>query len=754
MRIAHISTYDPRECGIATFCKSLLDNLPDADSRHEHMVIALNDPGQHYNYPDEVKFVIRENILDDYHKAADFINQNADIVILQHEFNIYGGNEGVFVLPLMNKLKIPAIAIFHTVFKKPSVTQKLILQEISRLAENVVVISETAASFCESIYQIPHDKLRVFRHGIPEIDINNEEAREQLNLQGKKVIITFGLLTRNKGFETILRALPKIVKKHPDVIYLCLGKTHPVVKKETGEEYREHLESLVDKFDIHDFVIFKNKFLTDYELEKYLSATDFLVTPYLHEEQISSGPLTFAMASHTAILSTPYWYAQELLDEGRGEIFQFKNHRQLAEILIDLIDNQDRLDTLKSNAYQFGKQIIWPKISKAYISLAEEILQNQKSKAVLKNSGKFKIPEISIQHIQCLSDENGIFTHAKYGLPDRLSGYSLSDNALALLAGAMLYQTQKSREAEKMIYTHLSFIQSMQKEDGCFRNHMNYDHSFSGSDCSEDAFGRTIWALGYLVSRSPRYMYLEAAKGIFEKAAIQFKNLSSLRGMAGTIIGIHYFLEIHSSDQQLTEIMYELTSILTDKLKQEKTSSWSWFEDKISGGYAILPLALLYSSMHVQEDAIRMAALDTIKFLTKNCFHDGHLSLFGSDGWYLRGETRARYAQLPNDAMLMVLLYNKAWELTGNRKFYDQTGLCFSWFMGNNDLCISMYDPESKGCCDELEEYGLNRNQGAESSLSFLMANITLQSIREQNNAEDIVNYRNDAKLSEMNSPK
>jgi glycosyltransferase involved in cell wall biosynthesis len=377
MKIAFISSILPRECGIATFTNDLMKAMFNSPRglKHDSIAIAINEPENKCKYPDAVKYIVRQHHQEDYIKAAEYLNNTADVCFLQHEFNLFGGDEGDMILVLLKNLKIPLITNFHTVLHNPSKSQKHILLEITRISQKVVVMSQTASEFCKSIYHIPSQKLIVISHGIPEIPISHEEARKQLQIPlNKKVITSFGLLTRNKGVEIVLKALPVVIEKHPNVNYLILGKTHPVIKKMYGEKYRRFLEKLSSDLNISDQIIFRNKFISEKELVLYLAATDILITSYRNKDQVSSGPLTFAMGARTAVVSTPFWNAQELLAHGRGELFGFNDSGRLEEILIDLLDHPDKLDKLKEKAYQFGKEITWPKIGAKYISLTERIV--------------------------------------------------------------------------------------------------------------------------------------------------------------------------------------------------------------------------------------------------------------------------------------------------------------------------------------------------------------------------------------------
>ncbi len=730
MKIAYITTYKPRECGIATFTNSIVQPLQEKEKEKnaEQLIIAMNEPGEKYDYPAEVRFVIREDQLNDYHEAADFLNEHADVCILQHEFNIFGGDYGLYILPLMNKLTIPSIVVFHTVLRKPTVSQKLVMKELSEIADRVLMISKTAAEFGRSVYEIPSRKIKIINHGVPRITESESAAKKKLSMEGKKVILTFGLITRNKGIETVIRAMPKVVSSHPNVVYLVPGKTHPTILRASGEEYREYLEALTRKLDVEANVQFNNKFLSDEEINEYLAASDILVTPYLHREQVSSGPLTFAMGAQTAVVSTPYWYAEELLADGRGLLFDFKDHGQLAGLINDLLDDPNRLEKLKENSWAFGKKILWSKMADEYLELARDVVKHQKTDTQTeKQHSDFSVPEISLRHIERLTDHTGIIRYSQFAFPEYSSGYSIEDNARSLLALAMLYDLNSHPNVPELMDRNLSFIQFMQRKDGSFRNLMNYDRTFPDEPDSEEAFGRTVRALGYLIGHAPEYIYLEMATSLFNQSAEKFKDLKTLQGVANALIGVCHYLEYWKIDQNMLEKLMMLLSEMMEQYQQNSSDDWPWFEEELRHDNAVLPLALLHASEFSDDEGVRTTALESLRFLTSLTLSEGYLSLIGNRFRYRKGGRRAYFAQQPVDATSMVLLFKKAWQLTGNKKYYDNMQVCFNWFLGDNDLRISLFDPVSHGCCDGLESHGLNRNQGSESSLGLLMAQVAVK---------------------------
>jgi glycosyltransferase involved in cell wall biosynthesis len=731
MKFAYIGTYPPRQCGIGAFTQNLLEAMVhqkgEKKSEHEGIVVAINDPDESYEYPEEAKFTIRQERQRDYIQAAKFINfSGSDICILEHEYGIFGGESGVYILPLLHRLEIPLMVTLHTILKNPSYNEKAILQEIGKMANMIVVMSNRAIKFLTEIFMIPSEKIFLFEHGVPDLKFSQEQTKKEFNLEGKKVLMTFGLLSRNKGIETVIRALPEVVAKHPNIIYIILGKTHPSVIRYSGEEYRNYLRRLIKSLELENHVFFLNEFIDQNELFKYLYATDIYITPYLNEAQITSGTLSYAVGTGAAVLSTPYWHAQELLADGRGRLFDFNNSIQLSEILIELLDKPDVLKNLRKRAYDYGRNITWPKIGKLYIEVAEKIAKETPVKMVSKETivDPLILPNFTLAHVRRLTDDTGIIQHAKYGVPNLKEGYCIDDNARALLMVLMAYNQKKDPLALELLPIYLSYIHYMQNKDGTFRNFLSFKRDYLDEVGSEDSFGRTIWALGYLLGNSPNDAYYQSGKMIFFDAAKNFDKLKSLRGIANTIIGICYYLRTNKSDDSMTEILREMVYKIIDHYDNESTPDWKWFESILSYDLGIIPLSLFYSYEFLSEDKILDTAITSMDFLTSVSMKDDSLSLIGNEKWYRKGGERSPYAQQPIDAMAMVLMYYQAFIATKNKEYLNLMFTSFMWFLGENDLRMTLYDFETLGCCDGIEKYGINRNQGAESTLAYLISHL------------------------------
>ena len=733
MKLAYIGTYPPRECGIGTFTmnlyRSMIKNNGITKDSIDGFIVAMNDHDQTYDYPEEVKLTIRQEHQRDYLSAVKFINlSGADLCILEHEFGIFGGQDGVYILSLLHRLEIPLIVTIHTIIKTPSYNQKAILMEICRMANKIIVMSHKAIEFLTSIYNVEREKIVFVDHGVPDIQFSQVQAKKEFHLENKKVLLTFGFIGRNKGIETAIKALPKVVEKYPDVLYMVLGKTHPNVLRYSGEEYRNYLQHLVKSLNLKNHVFFLNEYINQKELFKYLSAADIYVTPYINEAQITSGTLSYAIGVGSAVVSTPYWHATELLADGRGKLFDFNDSDGLSTILMELLDNPDVLKNLRKKAYDYGRKITWPNTGEKYIEVVKKILEDKPKVFVKKEItlDPLILPPFSLAHIKRLTDDTGIIQHANFGIPNLKEGYCLDDNSRALLMVLMAYRQKKNSLALDLSPVYLSYINYMQNKDGTFRNFLSFSRNFLDKVGSEDSFGRTIWALGYLLDNAPNDAYYQTGKSVFFNASPNFEKLQSVRGIANTIVGISYYLMSNPSDDSMAERLKNLSYKLIKNYEENSISEWKWFEPLLAYDNGIIPFALLHSAERLKDSKITEIALETMNFLTKITLKDGYFSAIGNEKWYKKGGERSMFAQQPVDALAMVLMYHQAFHLTKDKEYLTKLFSCFMWFLGENDLRMNLFDFETKGCCDGFESYGVNRNQGAESSLAYLISHLTV----------------------------
>jgi len=734
MKIAYISTYPPRECGLATFNQNLVNAL-SINERYESaqsFVVAMNesdDPDEH-QYPEEVKFVIRQQNQQDYIDAARFINNsNVDACIIEHEFGIYGGNSGVFLLSLINNLTKPFLTILHTVLKEPSFMQQTIIRELASKSAKIVVMSKKAVMFLTSIYQISPKKIQRIEHGVPDLEpLKNNPLIQSDLFKNRKVLFTFGLISRNKGLETVIKALPAIAAKHPDVLYVILGNTHPGVVKHNGEEYRDSLKVLAKELGVEQNIAFVNKFVSEEELHQYLTACQIYITPYLNEAQITSGTLSYAIGAGAAVVSTPYWHAEELLNEDRGRLFDFKDDKNLALIVNELLGNSEKHAQLKQKAYNYGLKLRWPAIGNVYLEVLENAVSagTQPSRNIPPIIDVDRMPALNLSHISLLTDDTGIIQHARFGIPNLKEGYCIDDNARALIMALLSYQHDKNATALKLLPRYLSFIQYMQLEDGNFRNFLSFNRNYLDEVGSEDSFGRTIWALGYLISSGPNNSYREFGRELFGHSVKHFSELKYLRGIANTCIGISYYLTAHAGDELLTQEMNRLTNQLKTAYRDNKDGNWHWFEDILTYDNAILPLALLCHYQISGDAESYEIAMESIAFLNSFSFENGYLNPVGNAGWMKKDGKNPVYDQQAIETMAMVLLYSKAFEITRDNDNLTKMQISYEWFLGRNSLHIPLYDYETHGCADGLQFNSVNRNQGAESTLAYYISHLSV----------------------------
>ncbi len=734
IQIANISTFLPRECGIATFSnnllKAIISNNLNNNIKINPFVVAIDKDTDGFVYPKIVKHTIRQHQLSDYINAAKFINySHAKLCIIQHEFGIFGGDSGTYILSLVHNLKIPFMVVFHTVLEEPTYTQKIIIQKLSNKATKVIVMSNLGIKFLKNIYGVSERKISKVEHGVPDFKFNDTNiTKKRHDFKGKKVLLTFGLLNRNKGVETVLKALVEVVKKHKNFVYIILGKTHPNVIKETGEEYRNYLHQFVQKHALEPYVYFYDHFVTDEELFDYVSATDIYITPYLNKAQMTSGPLSYAVGAGCAVIATPFWHAEELLADERGLLYDFGDAKALSKILIDLLNNPDKTLALQKKAYTYGRTLIWKKAGEQYANLILNIVKRKKQ---IKTDeypvfNPMLLPNFSLKHVKRLTYNTGIIQHATYNVPNLKTGYCIDDNSRALLMTIMAWEQLKDEEALNLLPIYLGFINYMQNDDGTFKNFLGFNNQYLDEQGSEDSFGRTIWALGYLIRRSPNPGYFQMSLEIFMKALPNFKTLKEIRSIALTINGLYQYLKRFPSDEKMISLLKDLTNKIVSSINKGKDKNWIWFNDKLTYANAIIPLSLLYAYKILKDVKILKLAEEVIHFLEKINFKNDYLEIIGNNGWYEKGKKPASFAQQPIDATALTLAFYQAFKITKNKAYLKKMYASYLWFLGENRLGIPLYNFDTTGCADGLESYGINKNQGAESTIAYLIAHIKI----------------------------
>jgi glycosyltransferase involved in cell wall biosynthesis len=740
--VAVIGNYLPRLCGIATFTTDLVEALSAEAPDINCWAVAMNDKPEGYAYPGKVRFVVNQNRLADYSVASEFLNiGQTDIVCVQHEYGIFGGPAGSHLLKLLGELRMPIVTTLHTVLRDPAPEYREVMHKLSDLSDKLIVMSRKAFDFLKDIYAVPKEKIAFIHHGIPDMPfIDPNFYKDKFGVEGKKVLLTFGLLSPNKGIENVLQALPSVTKEHPDVTYIILGATHPHVIKVHGEEYRISLQQLVRKLNISDHVIFHNRFVELKELCEFLGAADIYVTPYLQEAQITSGTLAYAMGTGKAVISTPYWYATEMLAEGRGIIVPFKNPDAIAKHIIDLLANDVNLHTMRKKAYIFCREAIWKEVSRRYLEVFSEVQLNRSRHPRprhlyienIKSITNFDLPEMKLDHLKCLTDDAGILQHAIHTVPDRDHGYCTDDNARALMVAAMgrEYLDTDSICFDSFSSQYLSFLlSSFSVEKGRFRNFMTYERQWTEEVGSEDAHGRALWGLGKAVAFLDNPGQMAMSMTLFKKAMKAVEHFESPRAIAFALVGIHAYLQKFSGDSGVRRVREIIADRLFDQFKNNATESWPWLENALNYANGKLSHALLLSGQWMQRSDMVDMGLRSLKWLLTIQTQDNHFVPIGSNGWYEKGGTKARFDQQPIEANAMIEACVEAFNITRDKTWIDNAVMCFNWFLGQNDLNMPLYDPKTGGCRDGLMADGINQNEGAESTLAWLLSLMTLQKL-------------------------
>ena len=724
----------PRICGIATFTTYLFESIAQHATNTDCWIVAMNDQPEGYSYPPQVRLQINQDQLNEYSLAADQLNLNhVGVVCVQHEYGIFGGERGSFIIELLRDLKMPIVTTLHTLLKDPSDRERDIILQLAELSDRLVVMSELSVDILRDIYKVEAEKIALIHHGIPDVPLlDTSTYKDKFDATEKKVLLTFGLLSPGKGIETVIDALPEIVKTHPDVIYMVVGATHPHIRAEQGEDYRISLHRRAKILGVEGHVVFYDKFVVDEDLLEFIGAADIYVIPYLNEAQIISGTLAYALGMGKAIISTPFLHAQELLADGRGRLFPFRDHVQLACEVIDLLDHPDKLRAIQRKAYDYGRQMIWSNVGSRYIEVFEQVQLHRlrKSVPVLKLSPlglrQQALPEIKLDHLLRMTDGVGMLQHSKFTVPDREHGYCVDDNARALIV-AVTAQAFRPRDdsLKGLASTYLSFLDhAFNSEHGRFRNFMSYDRCWLEETGSEDSHGRALWGLGVAATLGRNNGQLSHAADLFQRALPAVENFTSPRAVAFTVIGIHAFLPGNRDNIQVET----LCRILSDKLMQWfrnlSSQDWPWCEETLTYDNARLPQALLLSGQWLGNEEMLQTAMHALTWL-KEIQHDETGCFFaaiGNHGWFSRGRDKAQFDQQPIEAAAMLDACIEAFNFTRDEEWITYAYRCLNWYQGDNELNISLYDHATGGCRDGLQAHSVNENQGAESTLCWLMA--------------------------------
>ena len=739
--IAFVSDYVPRLCGIATFtrdiCEAVAGQVADGS---DVFAVAVNDIPEGYAYPDRVRFEFRQNTPADYRLAADFLNiSQVSAVCLQHEYGLFSGPAGANILTMLRRLRRPIVTAMHTVLKDPLPEQRSVLEELGELSDRLVVLSETAIGILHDVYDVPREKVVMIPHGIPDVPfIDPTFYKDQFGVEGKKVLMTFGLLGPSKGLEVAVEALPGIVAKHPDAVYVIVGATHPHIKRESGEEYRNSLIRRASELGVSENLKFVNRFVELDELCEFLGAADIYLTPYPNEAQIVSGTLAYALGAGKAVVSTPYWYAQEMLAEGRGRLVPFGDSQAIADQVVDLLDNENERHAIRKRAYAFTRKMVWAQVARDYLNVFDEARDNWVKRRLVTTGETAGVgetgqdlPEVDLRHLRNLTDDVGIFQHAMFTTPDRDHGYCTDDNARALIATVMAWKQSRDPDLLPLAQTYLAFLtHALDEKTGRFRNFMSYDRRWTEDAGSEDSHGRALWAIGMAVALCPIEPMIALATRLFKSALPPTEQFTSPRAWSFTVIGIHAYLQRFGGDTDAKRCRALLTERLAGLFEQNMSDDWGWCEDIVSYANAKIPHALLMTGKWTgRDDWIDLGKQSLQWLLDAQTAADGTLSLIGANGWYHRDGRRANFDQQAIDAHALLDACVEAYHITREPHWITEAYRAFNWFLGANDLRTPLVDFSTGGCRDGLHPDRANGNQGAESTLAWLMSLLVMHDL-------------------------
>lgn len=726
-----VTSYPPRECGIATFAQDLVNAMNKNFAGNLNIEIAaLEESGKPANIKETpVTYSVNPFDIDNCIDFAQKINENdkIDLVCFEHEFGLYGGEYGHNLLAMLSLLDKPFVVRFHTVLPYPDIKCTKVVSLISALAAKVIVMTRSSADLLTNVYRVPAEKIVHIPHGTHAHIVEDVSAlKRQYNVEGRMVLSTFGLLSENKGIETGIKAMKDIVKQYPDAIYLVLGKTHPVIYSREGEKYRDSLEQLVKELGLENNVRFVNNYLSLRTLLDYLSLTDIYLFTSKDPHQAVSGTFVYAMSAGCAVISTSFVQAREMLEDGAGILIDFNNPEQLAAGALRLLSDRELRAQMSQLAIEKTRNSIWENVAIAHMSVISDALAEDR---ILPN-----LPPPYLDHIDRMTDEFGMLQFSKHDIPDPAFGYTLDDNARALIATCMYGTELKSSSfVNSLVRKYINFIRYCQRPSGRFLNYVDIDGEFNKMNEEvnlEDANGRAVWALGYALA-SHRTLAFDAVQdilSIFRQCFSWMESLSSPRAMAFTIKGLFYFLS-YKPGGKAAEILQQLAGKLFDHYKDEADDNWHWYESYLTYGNAVLPEAMMMAYQITGITEYRITAENTLAFLCSKTFTDSHMKVISNKTWYHRNTTEPSEdgGEQSIEVAYTMLALNTFYNTTKNNSYLEKMRLAFSWYLGNNHLKQLVYNPLTYGCYDGLEKNNINQNQGAESTVCYLIARLLME---------------------------
>ncbi len=720
--ILYMGTYPPRECGIATFTRDLTKAVgrkfsPGVASK----ILAMNRNSTNiYNYPKEVIMQISDSNKEEYARAAEEINgiEAIKLINIQHEFGIFGGKDGDYLLDFLGRVNKPVIVTFHTVLPKPNEHLRNVVRKISEKSACIIVMANKAIEILAGDYGIKSD-IFMIPHGIPTVPLTSSSGeKSKIGCKGRIVLSSFGLISGNKGYEHVIEALPEVIKKFPSLVYLIIGQTHPVVRKNEGERYRLFLESRIRALGLQKHVKFYNKYLRLGEITKYLRATDVYISSGINPNQIVSGTLSYAMGCGRPVVSTPFLHAKESIGGRNGILVDFNSPKSFEDGIIKLVSDLEAAAGMGRNSYYYTRHMTWPNVALSYMEVF--------SKYASMPEARKAIPRIDLKHLANLTDNFGIIQFANNTEPDVSSGYTLDDNARALIAACMHHNLFNDSSNLKLISIYTGFIENVQQNGGRLYNYVDSSRKVNLEHWSDDPHGRALWALGFLISTTTVPPEIkEKAERIFANAINPLKEMKSPRAIAFSILGLCFYNKTRFSPENVSMIR-QLADSLEYLYRRNSAGEWKWFEKYLTYSNSKLSEALFCAYTATKEKKYLYAAEESLNFLINATFENGMLLPVGNDGWYLHNGSKADFDQQPVDAASMVQTLLVAANVTKNNCYIEKALAAFEWFLGNNSLKQVVYDETTGGCHDGIGKSCINLNQGAESTIEYLIARLSL----------------------------
>jgi glycosyltransferase involved in cell wall biosynthesis len=729
--MAFIGNSLPRRCGIATFTSDLQRAVADSRPDLETTIVAMTDHDQIYDYPPTVGFQINDGCLEDYIEAADFLNGGKfEAVSLQHEFGIFGGDAGDRIMVLLSRLTMPIVTTLHTVLSEPTPVQRDVLSRIVAASSKIVVMAEKGRELLRAVYQVPDEKIEVIPHGIPEFEfLEPDTAKAKLGFSDRAVILTFGLLSPNKGIEVMIDAMPSILQSRPDAVYVVLGATHPNLVRDQGEVYRDSLIERARKSGVEDHVVFLDQFVDQKKLLDFISMCDVYVTPYLNEAQMTSGTLAYSFGLGKAVVSTPYWHARELLADGRGILVPFGDAAAIGGEIAKLLKNDALRQAMRKRAYSSSRPMTWERTADRYMSVFENAGRKHRLKTIARSDTSTLLrdshapPEMQIDHFLSMCDDTGLFQHAVHCVPDRSHGYCVDDNARALLLACALNNPNEERLPEVLTARFAAFVQHAWNPDTKrFRNFMGFDRNWLEDTGSEDSHGRTLWALGVCALADANPSRRAWAASLFAEVVPTAKKLRSPRAWAFVLLGLDAYCAASTDDAQATSLRLLFADRLMSILAAVETPDWVWFEEGLAYDNARLPQALILVGIATGTAAYLAAGLKSLRWLvTQQTSAAGQFRPVGTEGFADRRKPPREFDQQPLEAAATIAACLAAWRADHDVEWKAEAARVFAWFLGSNDLSVSLVDLETGSCRDGLHPDRPNENRGGESVVSYLL---------------------------------